>query len=342
MTRALPRLALCAALLLAASVSAAETPPARVALVRPAHPDAATQEAATRVQAELLAAGFVVVLVDAAPGDDARAQIATDAEPARPVAAVAIVHADHRVAADVWIADRASRETTVRRVDVGATAESSRPAALAIRAVELLRASLLEIEVARARPAAPQVSPAPAATASPASPPAVLPPDRSTHRALLAGPSLELGLSALYGLGDTGGRLAPTLRFTYGAPMGLAGRVTLMGPTATDQLGIVELAYGFDRSFRRIAPVVSLGAGAAHTHLADSGQRAPQVRAEAWSGVLAAAAGVAARPSDRAAILFDLHAFLADPAPGAIVGGAPAAGRPQLLVAASLGVLAGF
>jgi hypothetical protein len=160
---------------------------------------------------------------------------------------------------------------------------------------------------------------------------------------LLEGISAELGLTAIYGLGDDTGRLAPTFRFAYGSAVGLAGRLTVIGPTSTDQIALVELAYAFDRSWPWLAPVVSLGAGGCHVHIEDSATtKGPQLRTEAWAGAFAAGAGLAARAMDRAAFLVDAHAFLAEPARGAIVGTVPAGGKPQLLVTVSLGVVAGF
>jgi hypothetical protein len=133
------------------------------------------------------------------------------------------------------------------------------------------------------------------------------------------------------------------MRLSYGAANGIAGRLTVMGPSATDQLGMLEIVYGCGRSWRTFVPVLSLGAGGAHTYIAGSGGPPSQrVRTRAWSLLLGGSAGVAARATDRAAILLDVHTFLADPIADAIVGGGPAAGRMQLLVGTSVGVVAGF
>ena len=62
--------------------------------------------------------------------------------------------------ADVWISDHVTGKTVVRRLEVGAGPNAT--AVLAIRALELLRASLLEI-AAKAPPSEP---PMPAPTTS--------------------------------------------------------------------------------------------------------------------------------------------------------------------------------
>jgi hypothetical protein len=329
------RAALAVLLSLALARSAAAAEPSRIAVVQPAHPDAIVREAVTRLRAELSAAGFVVTSVEVEPGVDPRAAVEGAAAEARPFATVAIVRTDRGAAADVWIADHVTHKTLVRRVDTGATAEASVPAALAIRAVELLRASLLEAQAAPAPAPPSDVARWTASFAAPAPPP---PP-----RALLERISLEVGFAALYGLGDTGGRLAPTFRFSYGAANGLAGRLTLIGPTATDQLVMLEAAYGFDRSWRTLVPYASLGAGAVHTRLeASGGHEIARFRTRAFAAVLGGSAGVAARAGERAAFLFDVHVLVAEPTAGAIVSGSPAAGRAEALVAAALGVVAGF
>ncbi len=319
--------------------------PLRIALVRPAHADAIVTEAATRIQAELLAAGFVVVLVDADPARDAAADAGSEvtAASSRASATVVIVRTGHGAAADVWVADRASHTTLVRRVDTAAAGEPFRPADLAIRALEILRAGLLEAHTAaptarkaEAPPDPQDLTDAGAFEAPPAPAPA-------RRRALLERFTAELGLTAIYGLGGASGRLAPTLRFAYGARTGIAARLTVMGPTSTDQVELIELAYGGGASLRVIAPVVSLGAGGCHTHLDDTTSRLlPALRTEAWAGTFAASAGIAARATDRAAFVVDAHALLVVPGPGAIVGTLPAAGKAQMLVSASLGVVAGF
>ena len=123
----------------------------RVAVVVPRDPDATTREATTRLEAELRGAGFEVVSVPAPPGGDARAAVeATSVEP-RPIATIAIQPTAGGAVADVWVADHLSEKTLVRKIRVDDADPSSAVSTLAIRAVERLRASLLELrEPARA------------------------------------------------------------------------------------------------------------------------------------------------------------------------------------------------
>jgi hypothetical protein len=298
--------------------------PLRVALVRDGPDVTIARETAMRLEAELRAAGYEVTVVDA------------PAQPATAPTTVTILSHDGTSMPEVWVASGMAR----RRVEIPPGRESSTPAALAIRAVELLRASLLE---PRGSPlATPAAEREPADGLPHASPDTTRAPRRE-RRALFEGVGLEVGLAGIYGLGDTTGRLAPTLRVSYGSAMGLAGRVTVIGPTSSDQLMVAELAYAFDRWWRMIAPVVSLGAGAMHTHLDDTvTPRHPHLETEAWAAVASANAGVAVRAARTIAVLVDGHGVLAVPTRGAVVGMEPASLRPMPAGTISLGVLACF
>jgi hypothetical protein len=317
--------------------SSAEADPTRIAVVRPAQPDTMMREVVTRLSAELAAAGFEVILVDGTPLRDPRAEVEAEGQPSFSRATMALVRVEKSAAADVWIADHTSHRTLVRRIDLDTIREPIPPATLAIHAVELLRAHLLEVAVpSPARPGPPTTSPPPPPESRPRPVPA------TPKRALLEGLGVEVGLAALYGFGETRGRLAPTLRLSYGGSIGLSGRLSVFGPTATDQLALLELSYALEPWRQMIVPLVSLGAGGAHAHIETSGAAIPPIRTEAWAAALGGSAGVGVRPSDRAAFLFDVHALFLKPGSGAIIGGEHVNGRASLLVIASLGVTAGL
>jgi hypothetical protein len=296
--------------------------PARIAIVRSGVEDALARETTTRLEAELTAAGYAVILVDAADEPSA-------------AATVAVVANAGAALPEVWVLRGATR----RHVELATAPDSSTPAALAIRAVELVRASLLE---AHPTPPPSHVEGAPPETSSEVRPEAVRAP-RGEKRGALERVGVEVGLTAIYGLGDTAGRLAPTFRFSYGSARGLAARLTVIGPTGADQLAVAELAYAFDRWSRVFVPIVSLGAGGMHTHLDDTATPMhPHLRTEAWAGVVSANLGLAVRATPNLSALLDGHALLAVPVPGAIVGAEPAGGRPTAAGTISLGVLAIF
>lgn len=96
-----------------------------------------------QLRAELLAAGFEVLTVRGrgAPTPDEMADVA---ERTQSFAAIWIVRPPGRIAADVWVTDRVTGKTLLRKV----RPEGFKPDAarvFALRAVELLHASLLEL-----------------------------------------------------------------------------------------------------------------------------------------------------------------------------------------------------
>jgi hypothetical protein len=142
-----------AAWLLAASLLATLSLPSgalaagsRVAIVKPAARDATLDEASVRLGAELRAAGFEVVMLEARRGVQARQQVEQSALEPPPFATIAILRTAEGASADVWVADRLTDKTVVRRIEPRHVAAEAPARTLAIVAVELLRASLLEVE----------------------------------------------------------------------------------------------------------------------------------------------------------------------------------------------------
>lgn len=137
-----PLLLACAALaagLSLARAAGADAPaeePSRFTVV--AAPD---DRFAQRVLAELSSLGFEAVRLD--PPDEPASRVALEAA-AREAGALAAIRAvPSERGIEVWIADRMTGKTVVRHIPVDPEAPEPEPA-LAIRAVELLRASILE------------------------------------------------------------------------------------------------------------------------------------------------------------------------------------------------------
>jgi hypothetical protein len=135
------------------TIDGARAQSSRVAIVRPRRATPAITEATVRLAAEIRDAGFEAVILDARPGVAAREQVEQIALDPKPFATIGIVTTDRGAVADVWVADHLSEKTSVRRVDTArAGSQSEEARTLAIRSVELLRASLLEIERPREGP----------------------------------------------------------------------------------------------------------------------------------------------------------------------------------------------
>ncbi len=202
-----------------------------VALVRPAQTDELLAEATTRLRAELRAAGFDVRELLAVEGEDPRRQVeSSQLEPA-PVATLAILGVDGAAAADIWLADRLTRKTVVRHVDVSDVARRRAPSVLAVRAVELLRASLLEAttrEPTDRDRAAPPVPRDVARWMAPRSGGETKEPSvtAAKPKAEVRG---ELGVAILYGLRGLAPAFAPLVRIEYGNA-GWSGRASIVAP----------------------------------------------------------------------------------------------------------------
>src|SRR5260370_19947414 len=129
-----------AALVTLAPLARAEA--ARVALVHDEHPDALELRTLTRLRAELAAAGFEVTEIARTKGDGREA--AEVEPPLAGVFATIAIAPRSADAADVWVSDRITGKTLMRRVESRSERGTDVAAVLAVRAVELLQASLLE------------------------------------------------------------------------------------------------------------------------------------------------------------------------------------------------------
>jgi hypothetical protein len=119
--------------------------PPQVVLVGRAADDAAL----ARLRAELEALGFQVVETPAPTTASGRDALDAAARAAGAVAAVRLVPSSTGGGVEVWIFERVTGKTVLREVvapDASAGGAASTPATIALRAVELLRASLLEMD----------------------------------------------------------------------------------------------------------------------------------------------------------------------------------------------------
>jgi hypothetical protein len=130
--------------MLAATAGAARAGPApRIIVLAPTGDD----RISLRLQAELRALHFDVPEVEIAPDPPSRAQLEDAARRSEAVAAVRIVPSQTGV--EVWIVDRLTGKTVLREIVTTGGGNASRDATVALRVVELLRASLMELDAAR-------------------------------------------------------------------------------------------------------------------------------------------------------------------------------------------------
>src|SRR5262249_41774940 len=103
-----------------------------------------------RLVAELRIHHFESETVELGEGANLAEALAETARARGAIAAVALVRQNEATAVDVWLIDRVSGKTTLDRIDVRPGADAS--SVLAIRAVDLLRASFREFGVGQRPP----------------------------------------------------------------------------------------------------------------------------------------------------------------------------------------------
>jgi len=126
----------------------------RVVLLRPEAEDPVLLDAWNRLAAELKIHHFDVEVVDsgAAPGErpSVEVELSNVARSESALAALALVQETGTTSVDVWLVDRVSGKTTMRRIAVRPGKDAS--SVLAIRAVDLLRGSLREYDAGERPP----------------------------------------------------------------------------------------------------------------------------------------------------------------------------------------------
>jgi hypothetical protein len=261
------------ALLLAAASAVASAEPARVVLVRPGAADPSIAEALIRIRGELVADGFDVVLADASAASAPRSAEVDVAQQRGSAALIGMSLEPDAQAAELWVVDRLTSKTLTRRIDIRGEPRARMAEVLAVRAVELLRASLLELLMASRR-SAEGASPPP--VASDARRHASRWAERSLDGARRSTWGVELGGALLASPGGVGPALLSVgrLRFAplrpFQARLSLAGLGTaprVDGPqgsaTVAQRLALVEFAV-LPWPDLRVRPMLSAGAGVLH------------------------------------------------------------------------------
>ncbi len=308
-----------------------------IVLLSPSQAGEAEQETLTRLAAELKAAGFSVVRAERR-GSELRASLEQAVEESGAAAAIAIETTRRGAGVEVWVTDRATGKLSVRPVE----RLRETPATLAIRAVELLRASLLEL----AHPAPSQTLPAPSAAAATLTSPVEGP----RHRF-----AVEAGVATLLAVDPVLPAVAPELRLLYTSPLGLGARLTFIGPSAGPALeGVLgeaelrQVVATVDATFQlEIAAPLSfrLGAGLGLFHVEADGVLRDRARERGGSSsalLTELGAGLALTAHRHVAIHLDVLAAAAFPRITIEMGDERVGRLGRPLLGSTLGVAAQF
>ena len=331
-------------LLSSSSVALASPAPTHVVLVHPAGEHAVLDEATLRVRAELVAAGFEVEMRDTplGPSEEDERDLSR-----RSGATIRLFGEFSGAVAEIRIDDPIGGKAFARRIEI--PRGTRHPAALlALRAVEQLRASLLEVssdpppvkESVAEAPHSPPVAQA-STEASKAREP--------LGTRLMQRPAMEAGLVFMYGFGGFGASFAPLLRISTGLAPRLAMRLAMFGPTLqgdvtapsgrasiVQAIGEAECVWSLAGPRARIVPTVSFGVGGSYVGVSGSAV-APYQAHHARTVVALADGGVGAayRIGDRAAMVIDGHALFMIPEPAVRIANVTArTGHPSIYFSA--------
>jgi len=312
---------------------AARAATAKVVIVRPA--DQLAVEAVARIEGELSAAGFETTVLVRKGDVDPRAEVEQAARENGADAALSIVDTAESRTAEVWIADRLTGKTVVQHLEVsGGDARAS--AALAVRIVELLRASLLEL-LFRRKEDAPSPRPAPAEVTRwvEGSLPERAPPV-----------ALEAGAAVLHSFSGIGPNLAAVLRASHRFDVPVGVRVSVLVPLTrahvatsagsgalSQTLALGEIV-GSLRSSGPVRPTAVVGAGVYRADLQGTGT-APYVgRSDAsWGAAGNLGLGVELRLGRQVGLAAEAQAAFMFPYPIVQIAGVEVAraGRPSVV-----------
>jgi len=328
-------------------------PAPKVILLRPPAAPAAVSEALVRLQAELTVEGFDAQVTDLDLGPDVRASLEKVAPTMAATAVVAVVAGSDPASAELWVVDRMTGKTVVRRVHADPKVTARIAEVLSIRAVELLRASFLELAIT-SRPAPDVVEvplpSEPVVTRFVTEPLEEAEPDWTW--AVEAGGG---GMGAIQGAsaGTTMlGEFLPVARVQRAFGPRLCARISFAGlgtqahvnnaggyADVSQTIGLVEALVRFRRG-RRLEPVLSVGAGFLRVS-AEGHETAPYIGGNSWRLSAAGDVGAGLRVplrQRRVELGVEIHALIAEPYPVVrfFQMEVARAGRPSLLASVTL------
>lgn len=322
--------ALVLAMALSSAVLAApqSEPGELVIVLQPANASPAVRRSLSRIRNELSADRLRVVDTEASLGDESGSIESTVGAPEGNTI-VALFGDPESGQAELWVVARARRRWAARRASVLAEDPQRMPELLSARALELVRATSLELslrpevatEVARSTEVRRLAPPTPAAGT----------PDSFAVAGLDSRPgdfAIDLGLGVLDNVGGPPDAILPLgrlrrhlarLLYVRASVAGLGSRPrvqTVYGSALLSQnLGMVELEAVFRRD-QRIRPSVSVGAGVLNVVVVGDGNSPYQGRDSGhWSAAFDGGLGVTFATGARIALALELHVLVATPHP---------------------------
>jgi hypothetical protein len=293
-------------------------PSGRVALLDPPGSSSSARQCLTRIREELTAGGFEVSVVDPGPRVDPVSIAAAMQRQEGTIATIALLGDPDRPGTELWILDRVGAAAEVRRIPIPTEDRERLPEVLAIRTIEVLKASALKVLVEATRPA-PEAKPAVVVTG-------IEPPVRTAEATGAFG--LEAGLAMVTSVGGFGPAAVPVGRVRAWLGNSVFARLTLAGlgsrprvetsigsASVAQSLGLVELAVAL-RPGARWRPTFSLGAGTLYVQSEGEGVWPyAGLRETRWAAAVDAGIGLLATVGGNLSLGFEVHGLVALPHP---------------------------
>lgn len=321
---------------------------ATVVIVRPANSLPAMAETVVRIHGELMSSGFDVEILDGASlplsgESQPRELLEKLAEQRGAEAVVGIVGDVAPNSVEVWVVDKVTGKSVIRRLPFEPQSDRA-PQTLAIRAIELLRSSFLEIHLAPGERRDEKAGePSPTVLRFAAVDGATVRPERI---------SIEVGAAAVMGVDGVGTAILPVVRFDWAlSPRFLAEvAVGALGTQATvetvagsarvaQNYGLVGACYRW-RPGATLQPFFSLGVGALHTSVEGRANAPHQsLSDQTWSFLLDGGLGTWIALRDRFHLAIAAHVQMAEPYVGVRSLGSVVAtsARPNVLLTLTVG-----
>ena len=293
-----------------------------VAIVRPTDASPVMTETLVRIHGELLSVGLEPEIFDSPAGgglgtSESRAWLEAAAVERGVDAIIAIVGDTEPVAVEVWLIDKATRTFEISRIPFEPNTESPLER-LAIRAIEVLRSSFLEIDLAARERRGGSI----------AKPPTAILPIGEVHKPASQPErfGFEAGVAAVTSLHGVGPALLPIARVDWpirswlvvqASLAGLGTRATVATTAGNARVaqayGVLGGCYRF-RSEQRLRPFIALSAGLLRTSVEGQANLPKQGHAtEQWSVLFDGSLGAGLRLGDRFSLTIAAHVQTAEP-----------------------------
>jgi hypothetical protein len=326
------RAGLIALLLAHCSADAAAAEPAKTAelviVVEPANATPAALRSLARIRDELAADKYRVTMADARTATATGTILEYAASEPDDGVLLALFGDPDSGQAELWVVARARRGLAVRRAAVSTEDPERMPALLSARALELVRATSLELsfgsETATETEPLPDVPVPPPRTAATR----LDPPRAAADSSVEAAFDFDMGLALLSSVDGPGPAILPVGRLRWHFSGSFYGRVSVLGigthprvdtsygwATVSQSVGLIELGATFRRD-TSLRPSVSVGAGALHVSVVGVGNPPYEGRDPArFSAALDGGLGMAFALTRAMALATEVHALVAIPHP---------------------------